>query len=177
MDGLDTTTIRALLEEVGRRYPQPAQLFLLGGSALCLLGSARPTLDIDYVGDDLHPDPLQQTIAAVAQELGLEVEAVPIDQFIPVPAAAPARHRRWATFGALEVYIFDPYTIALSKLERGFDTDIDDILFLIRQQLIDLDQLTTELHTALQQAVAFGLSRQQTLAHLAVVRQRLAAAP
>ncbi|RIK53012.1 MAG: hypothetical protein DCC57_09030 [Chloroflexi bacterium] len=82
MAGLDTGAIRTLLAEVGRRYTQPAQLFLLGGSALCLLGSPRPTLDIDYVGDDLRKDELQRTIDQVAQEQGLEVEAVPIDQFI-----------------------------------------------------------------------------------------------
>lgn len=45
--------VRTFLTEVGRRYQQPATLLLLGGSALCLLGSTRATLDIDYVGHDL----------------------------------------------------------------------------------------------------------------------------
>jgi hypothetical protein len=50
MEFVDTLQIRTFLEEVGKRYPQAAQLILLGGSALCLLGSSRPTLDIDYYG-------------------------------------------------------------------------------------------------------------------------------
>lgn len=68
--------ILALLTEVGQRYQQPATLLLLGGSALRLLGSPRPTLDIDYVGHDLHKNTLQQVLEQVAQEMGLEVEAV-----------------------------------------------------------------------------------------------------
>lgn len=40
--------ISAFLTEVGHRYQQPATLILLGGSALCLLGSKRATVDIDY---------------------------------------------------------------------------------------------------------------------------------
>ncbi|MEZ4660526.1 MAG: hypothetical protein R2911_23465 [Caldilineaceae bacterium] len=77
--------INAFLTEVGKRHLQPASLILLGGSALCLLGSTRSTLDIDYVGHDLRKNPLQQTIDQVAQEMQLDVEAVPIDEFVPMP--------------------------------------------------------------------------------------------
>lgn len=47
MAEIAVTQIRAWLTEVGNRYPQPATLLLLGGSALCLLGSPRATVDID----------------------------------------------------------------------------------------------------------------------------------
>ena len=72
MAEITVTQIHALLTEVGRRYPLPATLTLLGGCALCLLGSTRPTLDIDYVGHDLHKNELQQVIDLVAQEMQLE---------------------------------------------------------------------------------------------------------
>ena len=62
MANLDRETIRAFLETVGQRCARPAQVSLLGGGALCLLGHPRPTLDIDYVGDDLHKDDLQQVM-------------------------------------------------------------------------------------------------------------------
>ncbi len=83
--------IYALLTEVGDRYPQPATLTLLGGSALCLLGSTRSTLDIDYVGHDLHKNELQRVIDLVAQEMQIEVEAVLIDGFIPLPEDSATR--------------------------------------------------------------------------------------
>jgi len=39
MAEIAVSQIRAFLTEVGQRYQQPAMLLLLGGSALCLLGS------------------------------------------------------------------------------------------------------------------------------------------
>jgi hypothetical protein len=58
MESVAKETIQIFLAEVGRRYDKPGVLYLLGGSALCLLGNSRPTLDIDYVGDDLRKDAL-----------------------------------------------------------------------------------------------------------------------
>ncbi len=77
--------IHAFLEALGQHFPQPATLFLLGGSALCMLGSPRPTLDIDYFGDDTEPDDLQRAIAHVAEEMRIDVEPVPIAQFTLYP--------------------------------------------------------------------------------------------
>jgi hypothetical protein len=105
MAEITVTQIHALLTEVGRRYPLPATLTLLGGCALCLLGSTRPTLDIDYVGHDLHKNELQQVIDLVAQEMQLEVEAVPIDGFIPLPSDSLQRRLPAGDFGSISVYI------------------------------------------------------------------------
>lgn len=44
---LDSTNIRSFLERLGERYPGRGTLYLLGGSALCLLGNPRQTKDID----------------------------------------------------------------------------------------------------------------------------------
>jgi hypothetical protein len=41
----------------------------------------------------------------------------------------------------LEIYVADPYSIALSKLDRGIETDFEDIIFLIRQKYITLNEL------------------------------------
>ena len=53
MGPLDAEVIDRFLSEVGGRHNRPAQMFLIGGTALILLGSTRPTVDIDYVGSDL----------------------------------------------------------------------------------------------------------------------------
>jgi hypothetical protein len=115
MESVAKETIQIFLAEVGRRYDKPGVLYLLGGSALCLLGNSRPTLDIDYVGDDLRKDALQQVIDDVAQEMRLEVNAVPISGFIPISDTAYERSLYVGRFNNLHVYVFDPYAIALSK--------------------------------------------------------------
>ena len=123
-------------------------LFLLGGGVLELLGVARTTVDLDYVGDDLQPNKLQRLMVEIADEMHIELEAVPIKEFVPLPKDAHKRAIFVGQFGKLSVHIFDPYTIALSKLDRGFDTDLEDIFFLVKNKIITLDQLEGFVETA-----------------------------
>src|SRR5260221_3971898 len=155
---LESKQILAFLESLGKRYPRPARLTVLGGSALCMLGSPRPTLDIDYVGDDLKKDELQKIMDEIALEMGLDVDAVPIHGFLPLPAGGEERTIHYGTFGQVKVSIIDPYLIALRKVERGFDTDIDDILFLIRHGQITFAQLEKVVKDSLTRGKEFDMN-------------------
>jgi len=75
-----------------------------------------------------------------AKELQVHVETVPLDRFIPLPPEGTRRNIYIGQFGNLEVFAADPYSIALSKLDRGFDTDIENIVFLIQSQPINMDE-------------------------------------
>lgn len=87
----------------------------------------------------------------------LDVEAVPIEEFVPLPEDAQARQVPFGEFGAIAVFILDPYTIALSKLGRGFDTDLEDVLFLLHKEMIELEPLETIIERAAMQAQQFDL--------------------
>jgi len=173
MINLGKDQIHTFLETLGQRCPQKANIYLLGGSALSLLGSLRPTIDIDYVGDDLIKDDLQILIEQISIDLDLNVEPVPIQRFLPVTAEAERRSVFYSTYGKIDVYIFDLYTIALSKIDRGFDTDLDDVVFLIRQNLIVLDVLSRMTQEILKQANEFDFVPQDLVAHLEEVVRRL----
>lgn len=173
MAGIAEETILAFLVELGRRHPQPTELLLLGGSALCLPGSPRPTLDIDYVGDDLSKTELQQTIDQVSEEMGIEVEAVPIAGFVPLPEDSVERRVPVGRFDTIEVFVLDPYTIALSKIDRGFDTDIEDVIFLIRREFVQLEKLESLVRSAMERAGEFSLSPSEMRNHLQAVRDQL----
>lgn len=108
----------------------------------------------------------------VAKELKIYIVPVPLEKFIPLPEGSEKRHIRIGQFGNLEVYVADPYSIALSKLDRGFDTDLDDIVFLIRHKhvaLVVLDRIT---HDALSLAGKFDF-HPDILAHLQELKKRL----
>jgi hypothetical protein len=152
---ISSQIIQEFLEQLGSRYPKQATLHLLGGSALILLGSSRDTLDIDYVGDDIRKDDFQQFMEKVADEMELDVEAVPIEHFIPLPNGNEQRSIHIGKFGNVDVLIVDPYTIALSKLDRGKDTDLDDIVFLVHRAQINLKELERILNDALPHATKF----------------------
>jgi hypothetical protein len=170
---LDNRQIRGFLKAVAEHLSQPAKLYLLGGSALALLGGPRPTLDIDYVGDDITKTDFQKTIDQVAESLGLVAEAVPIHKFIPIPDQGTDESIYFEKIGDLEVFIYDPLSIALSKIDRGFDTDLDDVLFLIWEGYISIDSLTARLDDALQKAGQFDIDPVEARAHMSELLKRL----
>lgn len=169
---MDNTEIQSILQTLGERVPPSSRLVLVGGSALALLGSPRLTIDIDFVGDDVHPNKLHQSIMQIARELKIHAEPVPIERFIPLPKGSAERNIRIGRFGNLEVYVADPYSIALSKLDRGFDTDFDDIVFLIQHNHVQLDELERITQNALSQARKFDF-HPEILAHLQELKNRL----
>lgn len=170
---LSESLVQAFLARLGERYEKPATLYLLGGSALLLLGSPRPTIDIDYLGTDIpsQMEELQLTIRQVADEMHIDVEAIPFQDFIPLPQDAQQRHVSVGQFGKLTAYVFDPYSIALSKIARGFESDLEDVVFLIQRNLVTYERLEQMTRDMLARAADFGLDVQQIRAHLEVLRR------
>jgi hypothetical protein len=178
MDDVSTAVLRLFLEHLGERLDRPASIYLLGGSALSLLGNPRVTVDIDYALDPGHPDlqSFQSTAAELAREMHLDVEMVPLEEFMPLPAHAETRHRLIERHGQLDVYLFDPYSIALSKIARGFEADIEDVLFLLRTEAIAWPQLERLFHTVLPDASKFDIAPSDFRAYFDEVRRRMMSA-
>lgn len=169
---MDHSEIQSILQVLGQRVPPASRLVLVGGSALALLGSPRLTIDIDFIGDDIHPSEFDKTIMQAAKELKIYIEPVPLDRFVPLPEGSEKRHIRIGQFGNMEVYVADPYSIALSKLDRGFDTDLDDIVFLIRHKYVELDELEHITADALSLAGKFDF-HPDIIVHLQELKKRL----
>lgn len=169
---MDKTKLEAILSILGEQVPPNSQLLLLGGSALTLLGSPRQSLDIDFFGDDVNPNELHRTIMNKAKELKLQVDAVPLDRFIPLPEGNEQRNIYIGKFANLEIYVIDPYSIALSKIDRGIFTDFDDIVFLIKNNYINLEELENITQKAISQAGKFDL-HPDIFAHLQELKSRL----
>jgi hypothetical protein len=169
---VDNAEIVTILQSLGTRLPSDSQLILVGGSALALLGSPRLTIDIDFIGDDVHPNSLHRTIMQIAREMQIHVEPVPLERFVPLPEGNEERLIRIGQFGNLEVFVADPYSIALSKLDRGLDTDFDDLLFLIQNNYVDMDEFERILSSALPHARQFDFSP-DILEHLQELKNRL----
>ena len=158
MNTLTADDIKTFLKKLSERYTHSGTLYLLGGAAVCLLGNPRPTMDLDYASDVTSPDPqLHAAMLTVAKEIRLDLEQVTFKEFIPLPSGAEQRHKRIGRFGQLEVYVFDPYSIALSKVARGFETDLEDVVFLLQRKLIALKELERMVQTALPRANEFDI--------------------
>jgi len=149
--------------------------YLLGGSALLLLGSPRETLDVDYM---VEPAPeadarLRLALETLATELQLDLELISIGEFIPLPPQARERRRLVGRYGQLEVCIFDLYSIALSKVARGFESDLEDVVFMLHQGLIEFGELERLFNIILPAAPKADISRTEFRAYFDEIRRRV----
>lgn len=92
---------------------------------------------------------------------------------IPPLPNADSRRKWIGKFGLLEVYIFDPYGVAVSKLSRGFDSDIDDIAFLVQRNEVSLNQLEKYLPEILNQSAEFDLIPKEIQNNLNVLKKQI----
>jgi len=101
--------LEAFLQSLGERSSCTGALYLLGGSALCLLGNPRTTADIDYTfeAETGSSEQFDDTVMELAREMRLDIESVPLAEFIPLPPQARQRRRFYGRYGGLEVYLFD----------------------------------------------------------------------
>lgn len=90
----------------------------------------------------------------------------------PTISSSTERKIRIGQFGNLEIYVVDPYSIALSKLERGFDTDFDDIIFVIPQNPVSLNELERITRDALPHARKYDF-HPDILDHLKELKNRI----
>jgi len=151
MESITSLALQVFFKRLGEQVPTRVTFYLMGGSALCLLGSPRETLDVDYSIEDAPPE-IETVLKQLAAELRLDLEAVPMTEFIPLPPEAEQRRRFVGRYGQVDVYIFDLYSIALSKVARGFESDLEDVEFLLDRGLIAWDALETHFGTILPRA-------------------------
>lgn len=175
MEPVTTRALQTFLKGLGERYTGHGTFYLLGGSALLLLGSPRETRDVDYM---VEPAPdadaeLKSALDALGAELKLDLEWVPLNEFVPLPPQAYERRRLIGQYGGLEVYIFDPYTIALSKIARGFESDLEDVVFMLKQSLVEFGELERLFAAILPEAPEAGISRAEFQAYFDEVRRRV----
>jgi hypothetical protein len=135
--------IERFLRGLGRRYHGTGRLYLAGGAQMVYAGFRAQTEAIDYT-IRLESDH-QQFVAAVRsliRDLNLSVEPAFPGDFIPLPRGWEERSRFVGRYGRLDVFVFDPISTALAKIERGSTRDIQDALALVQRGYVDMSLLT-----------------------------------
>jgi hypothetical protein len=121
---------------------QEGACYLTGGATAVLLGWRPTTVDVDL---NLVPeqDSVLRAIPLLKNELEVNVELVSPGDFIPLPAGWEERSLPAERGRRLAFYHVDPYSQALSKLERDHARDREDVRALVRSGLVDPEQLLT----------------------------------
>ena len=136
----DAERIQSFLEALGARASRPTRLYLVGGATAVLRGWRSSTIDVDL---ELVPesDELLRAIPELKRKLEVNVEIAAPHHFIPEVPGWEDRSLFVEQFGRLVVYHYDPYSQALSKLERRHAKDLEDARSMVDTGLVDPGRL------------------------------------
>lgn len=132
--------IEQFLMQVGRTH-LPGRLYLTGGAALVHRG-IRPgqTLDID-IQITVDPGNLTAQIAHLKHKMNINIEFASPGDFIPLPTQWEARSAFIQRYDQVDVFYFDWYSIALSKMQRANRQDVVDVQLLVRHEFVEVTEL------------------------------------
>ena len=99
------------------------------------------TSTISFEVDDRDHGAFIEAVRDLKERLALNIEEASPADFIPLPSGYRERSPFIGRYGQLEVFHFDLYSTALSKIERGTEGDLDDVLSLLRNGRIEFADL------------------------------------
>jgi len=134
---LTRADLRRFFVVLAAALPCRVRLILTGGGAALVLGGTRPTGDIDFGIVTAGPlDDVETAIAHAVEQTGVVVQySTDIDRWSAV-AVPPARFRTrpYQRFGKLSVHLLEPKCWAVYKLTRYLDSDVEDLIGVLRRE-------------------------------------------
>ena len=142
---VNTQSLRHFLQRLGQCYHHSGHVYLVGGSSLILVQGKESTFDIDLQFDIApeHHTEFIRCLRQISRETGIPVEQASPEQFLPLPKGYQERHVYIGRYGNLELFHFDFYSTALSKIHRGNEKDLADVIRMLQGEIISLSQLET----------------------------------
>lgn len=131
---VDQQRIELFLQRLGRQFNRPGRIYLVGGTTMVYEGFRQQTLDIDLAIEVDNQDhaAFVTAVRELKNSLSLNIEEASPGDFIPLPGGYRERSQYIGRYGQLDVFHFDLYSVALSKIERGTGEDISDVLTLLQ---------------------------------------------
>jgi hypothetical protein len=145
---VDVARIREFAHRLGRVAPSRTRIYLTGGATAVLEGWRASTIDVD-VRFEPESDALLRELVSLKERLGINVELASPPDFIPELPGWRERSPLVFRDGNVDVHHFDPYSQALSKIERAFAHDLADVQAMLDHGLIEPDRLA-ELYEAIE---------------------------
>jgi hypothetical protein len=132
--------LQAFMRDLARAAPRGRsyRVYLVGGGTAVWAGWRASTVDVDLHGE---PEQLFIDIQRIKERLGLNVEFVRPEDFVPALAGSESRHVFIEKIGTVSFYHHDPYAQAFSKIVRGFDRDLEDAESFIASGMVDPEHL------------------------------------
>jgi hypothetical protein len=151
MENLSPAVLDAFFAALAQRVPCRVKIILTGGAEALLLGSTRPTRNLDFgialtaptEAGEQHWTEVEAAIAAASRITGIAVEySADIDRWSSIVMPDYQRHTRpYKRFGRVSVHLIEPAYWAVPKLASYLDTDATDLEAVLRTQGVKPQQL------------------------------------
>lgn len=132
--------LESFMAAMGERVTGTGRIYLTGGATALLHGWRAMTVDVDLKADP-EPGGFFEAIAFLKDALAINVELASPADFIPELPAWRDRSIFICRRGKVDFYHYDPYSQALSKLERGHARDLIDVDGMLEARLIERKRL------------------------------------
>ncbi|HEY7933882.1 MAG TPA: DUF6036 family nucleotidyltransferase [Solirubrobacteraceae bacterium] len=137
---VDEHRLRELARRLGRVASTPTRIYLTGGASAVLEGWRGSTVDVDMTFEP-EVDALLRELPALKEDLGVNIELTSPPDFIPELPGWRDRSPFVFREGNVDIHHFDFYSQALSKIERGFSQDLDDVARMLESGLVERARL------------------------------------
>jgi hypothetical protein len=154
----DRERIERFLTRLGAAVSEPGRIYLVGGTTMVYEGFRATTVDIDLLVEADDPNAIVAAIRDLKDALDINIEFASPRDFIPLPAGWRERSIYIGRYGPLDVFHFDLYSMALSKIERGTERDFQDVAALVRSGRIDLAELDAAFHEIVPRIATEGMA-------------------
>lgn len=145
---VDEPRLRELARRLGRVATEPTRIYLTGGASAVLEGWRGSTIDVNLRFEP-DVDVLLRELPALKDDLGVNIELASPPDFIPELPGWRDRSPFVFHEGNVDIHHFDFYSQALSKIERGFSQDLQDVASMLESGLVEPVRLR-ELYNAIE---------------------------
>jgi hypothetical protein len=139
-DLADQDKISRFMRSFARNVRQEVRVYFTGGVTAVLMGWRNSTVDVDLRFDP-ELDELFRSIPRIKEELQVNVELAAPSDFIPPLPGWETRSEYIGREGKISYFHYDPYSQALSKIERGHAQDVSDVAAMLERGVIDRKRL------------------------------------
>lgn len=126
------------MEYLGSRAPSEARVYFASGTSIVYWGLREKSIDVDLKAEG---DGLGRILRDAKRDLEINIEPEHPGNFIPLPKSWRERSPFIKTAGKVHFFHMDPYSVAISKLSRATQKDLNDVKELIRSGRIETSTL------------------------------------
>lgn len=121
---------------LGRLSHHEVRVYFTGGTTAVLTGWRDSTIDVDLKFEP-ETDELFRALPEIKEQLQINIELASPPDFIPLLPGWEDRCQYIGREGKITFFNYDPYSQALSKIERGHDQDERDVRSMLETGMLD----------------------------------------